>query len=185
MPAVFFYLLLLPLDAWLTARHQNQLREFSLNRNLQCCPDSGSGSGDGTECPLWLTLEFNYGLSPGGGLKRVISATYNWKGLKRYARTRVLHIPYVLSGPRQMSQLPPPPPHWQAELKIILKKKRNTHTHKVNFTLRLNETKRELHVYENPFIDLQIQLNKRGNKVCQGKLNLHWYTSKSTEYIYI
>lgn len=68
---------------------------------------------------------------------------------------------------------PPPPSHWQAELKIILKKKRNTHTYKVNFTLRLNETKRELHVYENPFIDLQIQLNKRGNKVCQAKLNLH------------
>lgn len=90
-----------------------------------------AGSGVGTECPLWLTLEFNYGLSPGGGLKRVISATYNWKGLKRYARTRVLHISYVLSGRRQMSQLPPlPDGRAPAELKIILKNtETNTHTH--------------------------------------------------------
>lgn len=127
-----------------------------------------AGSGVGTECPLWLTLEFNYGLSPGGGLKRVISATYNWKGLKRYARARVLHISYVLSGRRQMSQLPPlPDGRAQAELKIILKNtETNSHTHtyihKLNSTPKLHEIKRELHVYENPFIYLKIQLNKRG-----------------------
>jgi len=68
---LLLFLLLSLLNAWLTARHQNQLREFSLNRNLQCCPDSVLNV-------LWLAFEINYGLRPGGGLKRVISATYNW-----------------------------------------------------------------------------------------------------------
>lgn len=94
---------------------------------------------------------------------------------------RVLHIPYVLSGRRQMSQLPhhplplttavslPASVGCRAELKIILKNKIHKHVRtcvcvcvaiNMNFTLKLFKIKRELHAYEYSVIYLKIQLKQ-------------------------